>query len=282
MSAVRAVPVRGIARLQRRRSGRVAAIAGGVTLLATALVASVRLLLNVPVAVPVGPVYPLATVLASAFPAFALVGLAVTIDDEILTAVFPFAGVFGLLSIVATPASLPAVIAIAAGTVAVAWRGLEDVSTADQIAEGVVTVILTVGALIALAGGVGISPVLTGKLGSTLTLLGVAGTPVFVDWDWGSIAVGIGAAVAVMAIGLGAPFVTGATALVVGSIVGASLPLVAAGMLGATSTIAGGIRSGRARPALAGAILVTAGVPSATPRGLAFLVALTLLVYTHD
>lgn len=190
------------------------------------------------------------------------------------------AGVFGLLGLHVPAASLPAVVAVAAGTgLAVAGR----VQGRGWTRPAAVAAVVWVGLALALASATGL---LSGArpAASTVALVGVALLPVAVGsprWAW---AVGLATAAGVLWVGSVLPFVTGAVVLVGFAVVGAPLVAVAAatggGVAGLGGAVAGstGAATGRWPAVVAVGLLLAAGVPATIPRALAAGVGIALLV----
>jgi hypothetical protein len=241
------------------------------------LLALVRVALNLPADLPVAGAYPTALAIATIAPALGLTALGLRAEQPVYRVGLLFAGVFGLLTLVAEPAVVPATIALLVVVLGVASLQLRDHVTARRFDRVLVVATLAAGGVLSLAAGIGVETTTLRPVGSQLVLLAIAATPVFVDWDREALAVGIGVGLAVLAVGLGAPFVTGAISLVVGGVVGASLPLLFVGTVGATILLWAGLRTGRTELAIAAGLLLVAGIPATVPRGLAFLTALALL-----
>ena len=252
-------------------------VAGVLALVGLGFLAVVRLGMNMPAGPSLSGVYPFALGLGTLAPAVGLLALGVATDRSVHRVALTFAGVFGLLSLLAEPATLPATLAIAAGVLAITGVYLVDHWRAKRFDRWLVAGALAVGAVLSLAAGIGLEPGTLRPLGSRVVLLALAATPVFVDWDREAVLVGLGVGVAVIAMGVNAPFVTGAISLVVGGVVGASLPVLFLGAVGAVILLWASIRSGRTELALAAGVLLVAGVPATIPRGLGVLAAITLL-----
>ena len=255
-------------------------IAAVLALLPTAAILLVRVGINAPFApdLPYGAVYDPIAVLSVLGPAVAALTVSVTTRDDARRVVMTFAGVFGLLSLVAGPAIVPAFAAIAVATAVLVFSHGERPFSADEIAETLVGLVFLAGVTLSVAGGLGIEPATTRRLGSVAVLLGIAGTPVFVEWRYRALLVGIGAGIAAASVGLAAPFVTGAASLVGGGIVGVSLPLLVGAIVGGTTLIASGIDRRMYEPTVAGLLFLTAGVPATVPRGLALLIGFAVLL----
>lgn len=256
-------------------------IAGLLALLPTLAILLVRVGINAPFAprLPYSAIYdPIAT-LALVGPAVAAVLVGVTTDDDVRRVALVFAGVFGLLSVVARPATLPASVAIAVATGLLVVAHARRPFSPDEVAETVVGVVFVAGVALSVAASLGFEPATTRRLGSAAALLAIAGAPVFVEWTHRSVLVGVLAGAAVAGFGLSAPFVTGAASLVGGAIVGVSLPVLVAAVVGGVTVVATGLERTASETTVAGLLLLTAGVPATVPRGLALLIGLSILLY---
>lgn len=247
--------------LPARRRGAVVAVAA-VALLGRALATT---LTNAPVgpsgAVPVVALIDLSTAVA----ALGAVGLALTVDDPAAGVGLLFVGVFGLLSLLTGAVALPAAVAVGGGTAAVVLAVRRSLAPTAAAALSLLVVAL----LVNLAGGVGGVASLRAP-GSTLALLAVAATPVFAATTGRAALGGLLAFVAVVAVGLANPFVTGAVTLVGGGVVGSSLPVVALAAGGAVTTASAALRRDEWL-LLAGVTLVAlAGVPATLSRAVPF------------
>lgn len=270
--------VGSVPHLDRMAAPRGAAtLLGGLSIVGLGSLALVRVALNLPMSLPVAGAYPFAIVIGTVAPALGLLAVGVRSDRPAQRVGLTFAGVFGLLSLVAEPAALPATLALLAAIAGVSAENIHRFWVARRYDQDLVAGALALGGLLSLAAGIGVEPVTLRPLGSRLVLVAVAATPVFVDWDRESLLVGLGVGVAVLAVGLSAPFITGAVSLVVGGVVGASLPLLFLAAVGAVSLLWASVRTGRRSLALAAGVLLVAGIPATIPRGLGFLAAITLL-----
>ncbi len=266
-------------------------VAGGISLVGLGLLALIRIGLNLPASAPLAALvpssrtlsgaYPLAVGFATGAPAAGLLLLGFRAERTAVLVGATFAGVFGGLALVARPATLPATLAIAGALLGVTLERAVLPEDRPQFDRMFVGAVLAVGAIISLLAGVGLDPATLRPLGTGVVLLGVAGSPAFGGWDRQGLLVGLGVGAVVLALGSAAPFVTGAVSLVVGGVVGASLPLLFLAAIGATSLLWTGLRRGRWNLALAASLLLVAGIPATVPRGLGFLVALVLLGGAH-
>lgn len=255
-------------------------IAGILALLPAAAILLVRVGINAPFApdLPYGAVYDPVATLAVLGPAIGALTVSATTRDDVRRVVMAFAGVFGLLSLVARPAVVPAFAAIAVATGALVSSHGERPFSADEIAETLVGFVFLAGVTLSVAGGLGFEPATTRRLGSVAALLAIAGAPVFVEWRYRSLLVGLGAGIATASVGLSAPFVTGAASLVGGAIVGVSLPVLVVAVVGGGTLVATGIDRRQFEPTVAGLLFLTAGVPATVPRGLAVVLGFALLL----
>lgn len=262
-------------------------LAGAVSLVGLGLLALVRIGLNIPASAPLAGVvpsggalsgaYPLAVGFATAAPAAGLLLLGLRAERAVVLAGGIVAGVFGVLALVARPATLPATLAIAGALLGVSADRAMRIEDRTQFGPALVGSALALGGVVSLLGGVGVEPPTLRPLGTAVVLLAMAGSPAFGGWDRQGLLVGLGVGAFVLAVGSTAPFVTGAISLIVGGAVGASLPLLFLAAVGATSLLWTGVRRGRWNLALAASLLLVAGIPATVPRGLGFLVALVLL-----
>lgn len=268
------------ATIPRATTGR--RVAGLLAVIPTVGILLVRIGANAPFGprLPYGAIYDPMLTLAILGPAAGAILLSVTTPDDVRQVALAFVGVFGLLRIVSTQAVWPASVAIAVGTGLLVLAHARRPLSADEFAETLVGVVFVGAVALSMAGGLGIEPATTRPLGSTVGLLAIAGTPVFVEWRWRTIFVGVLAGVAVFAFGLAAPFVTGAASLVGGAILGSSLPVLALAVIGGVTVVATGVDRRSLETAMAGLLVLTAGIPATVPRGLALLVGLALLLRT--
>ncbi|MFC7045731.1 phosphate ABC transporter permease [Halobacteriaceae archaeon GCM10025711] len=241
--------------------------AGGLALTAALAMLLVRLGVNAPVETPAFLVaaYDPVSVAALGGPALAAAALGVASTDAVEQVGLLFAGVFGLLALVAPPVVVPAAGAVVGGGLLATSSHLPRDYAWHAVRRWLVAVALLAGVAISLAGTMGVDPTLTRPLGSRVALLAVAVSPVFVRSDWRAWAVGgVGAAV-VAVVGLTYPFVLGAFTLVGGAVLGASLPLLALAMAGGVTVVASGVLQRDVDVLLAGGLLVVAGVPATLP-----------------
>lgn len=255
-------------------------VAGLLALLPTAGILLLRIGINVPVApqLPYSSVYDGIGTAALIGPALGAILVSVTTDDDIRRVALAFAGVFGLLSAVARPAVVPASVAIVLATGLLVIAHVRKPFSADTVTETLVGGVFLAGVALSMAGNLGVEPATTRRLGSTVGLLAIAATPVFVEWSSRSAFLGVLAGAALAGFGLAAPFVTGAASLVGGGIVGVSLPVLVVAVIGGVTLIATGIERRTPDWALAGLLFLTAGVPATVPRGLAVLIGLALVL----
>ncbi|WP_276271398.1 phosphate ABC transporter permease [Haloarcula litorea] len=251
-----------------------AVLATGVAALAVAA----RFLATLVVAVPGGPAAaPLGALSTAAVVVAAGAAVVVGVTERRPTAGVGalFVGVFGALSLLAAAAATPAAVAVVAGLALVVAAHRDALGRWRGAAAAVF-----VGALaVNLAAGVGGVAALRGT-GSTLALVGVGLTPAFAAraTDGPALGWGVAAFGAVVAFGLGLPFVTGAATLAGTGAVGASLPVLAFAAAGAVTTGSAAART-RRFPLLAGVVLLAvAGVPATLPRAVPFALGVLALV----
>jgi len=247
--------------------------------LAVATLFGVRIAINARAAVPIDLVVlqkwlvPLTALVCAG----SLLAIAVLGGERYETVGLAFVGVFGVAGTIARPAYTPAVVAIVVGT-ALATGDRMNTDEEPRIGPAVVASLLVCGLAASLLGTFGVEPATTRSIGSQLTLLGIAGTPVFLarnraDWLFGALGAGL-----LVALGVIAPFLLGATGLVAGAIVGASVPIMALAVGGLTTTASAALRTGHHAAALGAGLLLFAGIPATIPRALAFVLAVVLLV----
>ncbi|MFB6162264.1 MAG: hypothetical protein ABEJ86_02330 [Halococcoides sp.] len=277
------VSVPGVQRVGRSTVGRIesadidrAVLALPATILAALLFGS-RLAINARVSMPIDPVGlqdSLVTITALAC-AGSILAIAVLHGRGVETVGLSVVGVFGVLGVIARPATAPAAVAIVAGsTLAIGAK----LSGERALGATLVAGLLIGGLAGSLAGVVGFESATTRPIGSQIALLGAAGTPAVLargrlDWTLG--AIGAGLLVVVAAI---APFVLGATGLVAGAIVGASVPVMALALGGVTTTASAALRTEAYPAALGAGLLLFAGVPATIPRALAVVLAMVVLI----
>jgi hypothetical protein len=251
--------------------------AGGLALLTAGALATARATLNAGLLPAVAGSMGAIRVLAVLGLVVAASMLATVTDDEIERVGLAFVGVFGLLGALEPHVATGAVVAITAGGVlAVARRWLRTERGVDWHLLPVVAILGAVG--ISLLGAVGVEPTTFSTLGSHLFLLGGAATPALLHHSRANWAFGGAVAAVLVAVGLTAPFVTGAVTLVAGGIVGASLLVVAIGLCGLVTTGSAALRQRQWYAAVGVTLLVVGGVPATVPRALAVVLGVLLLV----
>lgn len=249
---------------------RIAAVALAALTLGARFLAA--LVTNAPAGPTVVRTPTLATV-AAATAALAAVVVGATADRPAVGVGCLFVGVFGALSLVADAAALPAAVAVTAGTAVAVVGSRERLGRRDLAVVGLLVPALA----LALLGGVGAVVSVRGPA-SAVTLVGLGTLPALAAADGRALLGGGLAFGAVLAVGFGAPFLTGAVTLVGGGVVGASLPLVALAVAGVVTTASAAGRTGQ-WPLLLGVGLVAfSGVPATLARAVPF--ALGLLSMT--
>ncbi|WP_436910169.1 hypothetical protein [Halosimplex marinum] len=285
-------------RLDGGLPGSPATLAGAVALVPTAGVLVLRLVRNAPGGLPpVGrAVAPTVTTLAAVVPALAVLGLAVGTDARAERVALAAVGVFGLVGAVDAAAWLPAAAAVLAGTGAAlvvelrerahARAGAVDslrAALAPVARPGAVAALGTLALGWSLAAAAGLGTTTLRPAGAAVAFVALAALPLvrrldgLVDlglWAVGTFAVVVAAA--------SAPFVAGAVALVAFDAGTVPLSLLALGIGGAVATAVADARRRAFGPAVAAALLLTAGVPATLPRAVAFALGLVVLVREWD
>ncbi|WP_458189619.1 hypothetical protein [Haladaptatus sp. NG-WS-4] len=254
--------------------------AGLLAFVAAGSMSAIRVGRNGPVSMPavVSDLSGAIATLSLLGPAVAAFVLAVAADRELERAGFLFVAVFGTLAALTPAVAVPALVAIVGGgTLAVGSR-LGRPRGYRAIRHWAVVSGVLLAAVFSLGSAMGVLSVGLRSTGSTLALLGIACTPVFVRPRWPEWAVGGVVAGLVLKAGLDAPFVTGAATLVGLAAVGTSLPVIVAGVGGGTVTALSGLRSERTTRGIGAGLLLVAGVPATIPRTIAVVLGLALLV----
>lgn len=255
--------------------------AGFVALVGLGSLTVLRIVLNAPVDLPStasGAWFDAAAVAAVVGPAAGAITLGVAADEAWTRTGLILAGVFGLLSVVTPAVALPAVGAIVVGGWLLLAGRTHLLSAGQRTRTAVVTAALLAGLTLSLFGAVGVRPAALRPAGTTVTLVGMAVTPL--AFGARPRALGVGGLAAGLTFHLTgtAPFVTGAVTLVAGSAVGASALLIAIAVGGLTASVATGVAQQRGDPTLAGFLLLSAGVPSSIPRALGVVLAVAVVV----
>ncbi|WP_049910438.1 MULTISPECIES: hypothetical protein [Halococcus] len=258
--------------------------AGLVAVVGIALLTLTRIAVNVPVGLPLvssSVWFDTVTTAAVVGPAGGIILLGVTAEEAWERIGLILVGVFGLLSALTTAIAVPAVGVIVAGS----WllligraRGFERQDYRWQTLGGLVAIALLGSLALSLFGVIGVRPATLRPAGTTLALIGMAATPLAVRSSLGPLAVGALTGVGTFSLTASAPFVSGAIVLIAGSAVGASAVLLAAAVGGLTATITEGVMRHRITPAVAGLLLLMAGVPSSIPRALSVVLAVALIL----
>jgi len=266
----------------RRSSSIGMGVAGAVAGIPTLAILLVRIGKNAPAGpkVPYTAVYDPLVTAALVGPAIAAIIVSSITENDVHRVGLGFAGVFGLLSAIAVPAALSASVAIVMGTALVMAPVVLRGANERDYASLVVATLFVAGVFLSILGGLGFEAATTRRLGSFASLLAVAGSPTFVDWNVRGATVGAFAGAAVAGFGVSAPFVTGAASLIAGGIVGVSLPVQVLATVGGVTVVATGIDRKQYVPMAGGLLLLSAGVPATIPRGLAVLVGLSLILTT--
>lgn len=265
------------------QKGNVRLVVGFVALIGLGSLTVLRVALNAPVGLPSaasGAWFDAAAIAAVAGPAAGIITLGVTADEGWARTGLILAGVFGLLSIVTSTVTFPAIGAVVVG----GWLPLAGVtrqlSTGRRVRPAVVAAALLTGLTLSLFGAAGVQPATLRPTGTTVTLVGMAVTPLAFGARPGALGVGGLAAGLTFHLTGAAPFVTGAVALVAGSAVGASALLIAIAVGGLTASVATGVANRKSDPTIVGLLLLSAGVPSSIPRALGVALAVAFVVAT--
>lgn len=203
--------------------------------------------------------------LSTAVTALGAVGLEMTTEDPTAGVGLLFVGVFGILSLVTGAVTLPAAVAVGAGTAAVALAVRRSLTPASVAAVGVLLIALTAGLVSGVGGWASLRPA-----ASALALVGVAVTPVFAATTGRALIAGGLTFGTVVAVGLVNPFVMGTVTLVGGGVVGTSLPVVAFAAGGAVTAASAAGRRGEWLLFGGVALLALAGVPATLGRAIPF------------
>ncbi|QLH82971.1 hypothetical protein [Halosimplex pelagicum] len=274
--------------------GSPATLLGAVALVPTAGVLSLRLLRNAPGGLPpVGrAVMPAVSALAAVVPALAALGLAVDADRRAGRVALAAVGVFGLVGAADGAAWLPAAAAVLVGTgaalvVELAERAHARVGAVDSLRAALAPVarpgaVAALGALAlawSLAASAGIGTTTLRPAGAAVAFATLAALPLARRLD-GAVDLGLWAvaAFAVVVLAAAAPFVAGAVVLVAFGAGTVPLALLALGIGGCVATVVADARRRSFGPAVAAALLLTAGVPGTLPRAVAFALGLVVLV----
>lgn len=231
---------------------------------------------------PIGPRLPLGSIgapieaAALAGPAVAAVVLGLTSESTYIRVGMLFAGVFGALSLVSQTAMGPTTIAIAGASVLVGLDQGRSMMGWQSLAKRGVTGAFVFSIVVSMLAALGIEPALTRSLGSIGIAVGIAGTPVFTGFSRRSVFVGLLGGAIVAGIGLAAPVITAAVSLLGMGVIGLPLPLLVLGAIGGVTAVAAGVEHRDAPSAVAGALVLVAGVPATIPSALSLLVALVL------
>ena len=252
---------------------------GGIVLLTLT-----RIAVNVPVGLPLvssGVWFDTVMIVAVVGPAAGIILLGVTAEEAWERIGLILVGVFGLLSALTSAIAVPAVGVIVAGSWLLLIGRTKDFERQGyrwQSLGGLVAIALLGSLTLSLFGAIGVHPAILRPTGTTLALVGMAATPLAIRSSFGPLAVGALAGVGTFLLTASAPFVSGAVVLIAGSAVGASAVLLAAAVGGLTATITEGVMRHRITPAVAGLLLLMAGVPSSIPRALSVILAVALVL----
>ncbi|WP_435101415.1 hypothetical protein [Halarchaeum sp. P4] len=253
-----------------------------LALLAAAVPFARRLVVNLPGTVVPGlaSAYGASVTVAVLGPALAAAGLALGTTDRVERVSLVALAVFAPLTLAADAAYLPAAgIVTLAGGVAV-WRRLTRVESTGlrRVGRALLGVAAVAAIGCSLAAAVGLAPASVRQTGTVLALgaavaTGVAADADMLDWSAGALAASLA-----YALGTSAPYVTGAVALVVGGVVGASLPLLVAALGGVTAATVASVRQRAVGPACGALLVLVAGAPVTVPRALAAVLGVVVVL----
>lgn len=251
-------------------------VAGGLGLVGAAGLLVARVALNAGLTPGVAGSMDVLLLAATVGPALGALGIAATTGDSVERIGLAFVAVFGLLSLVPSATTAAVVAVVAGGSLAAVERWREAGRPVDWHALPVV--LLAGSVAVSLFGGIGIEPTTFRSIGSRLALLGAAATPALlghgrVDWAFGGLAAAV-----LVAVGLTAPFVTGAVTLIGAGAVGASLLVLAVGLAGLITTASAATRTRHWHALLGAGLVFAAGVPASMPRALAVVLGVLLLI----
>jgi len=213
-------------------------------------------------------------------PAVAALAIAAVTDDEIERVGLAFVGTFAVLLTLTMAVFVPAMVAIAGGGALAVGRRWQRLDRARD--WHLLPVALLLGAVVvSLLGSIGVEPATLWPIGSHLALLGMAATPALLghgrgDWAFGGVVAGV-----LVAVGVSAPFVTGAVTLIGGGVVGASLLVLAVGLCGLVTSASAALRQRHWYGLVGAGLLLAGGVPTTTPRALAVILGVLLLIEPH-
>lgn len=255
-------------------------VAGLLAFVPGALVLVVRAWNNAPAALPpaVHAARPALSALAILGPALAAIVLAVAVDEDAIRVGLLSVGVFGLLGGFVEGAALAAIGAIVGGSAVAVGTHLGVHRNWQVGPKAIVAAGILAATVVSLAATSGVDPARLRPLGSTVALLGLAATPLFVRPGLPEVGIGAAGFAVTIVVGTAAPYVTGGVVLVAGAVVGASLLVIALGIAGALTATAATLRDRQFAPALGVLTLLAAGVPATIPRALGVVVGLVLLV----
>lgn len=256
-----------------------------IALLAVAIRAGLRLLANIPFD-PVVASPAVRTAAVTAVPVTtggALAGIALTDDRPTVRVGLLFAGVFGPLALLSSPATYPAVIAVTGGAALalVGTLGVPDSLSYRSVRSRVIGAAFVGAIAISLADSTGIVQGLHG-VGSLLALTALAAVGTRAERSRLAAGAGILTAGLVVYASTASPFVVGSALLVVFAVTGVSHLLFALAIAGGTAAATFGL-SQRAYPlAIGAALLVLAGVPVTLPRAMVVVLGAALVVLDWD
>ena len=233
---------------------------------------------------PIGPRLPLGGIgtpietVAFAGPALAAVTLGLTAESTLIRVGMLFAGVFGALSLVSQSAMGPATVALGGAGVLVFGAQVPHTMEWRRLVRLGVTGLFVFGLVVSMLSALGVEPALTRRLGSIGIALAIAGTPAFTGFTRRSMGVGLLAGAVVAGIGVSAPVLTAAVSLLGMGVIGLPLVLLVLGAVGGGTAVAAGVDGGETHLAVAGGLVLVAGVPATIPAAVSLLVGLVLFM----
>lgn len=246
--------------------------AGGLALLTVAVHTTLHVFANLPfqpISVPEGIrgaiIVGVPVVLGIVLVVVALASVRPTVRIGLL-----FAGVFGLLATIDSAATLPAYVAVVAGSGLAVLGPLIGPTASGETQRSVLAGVFLLAIAVSLAGAVG---VLTGGrgLGSLLVLTAIAGLGLRARNDRLALASGALAFVAVAVASAANPYAAGSALLVGFAVVGVPHLLVGLAVAGGTAAVVAGRRHDHSGLAVGAGLLLLAGMPATLPRALAVL-----------
>lgn len=264
-------------RLAKRRV-RVMHMAGTLALVTVVVHTSLRIARNLPfdpVAVP-GGLYGVSTLVTPIVLGLALVVVGLAATRATSRVGLLFAGVFTVIAVFDSAATLPAIVAVAGGGTMALAGVVGRPKTVKRYRLAAVAALLACGTGVSLASTAGLVDPTLQELGGLLTLLGIAGIGVSAERDWVALAIGLVVVAFVVFASMTRPFVVGSAMLVGFAIVDVPQVVVAVAIGGAVVATVSGLRLRTPGLAIGGTLLVMAGVPATLPRASAVILGAIL------